>query len=324
MTVISSRNLRKRIERSRPPNAKKTLSIKDFYEKRNNIVITRGVGGLGDVLMHRMIFEDFKRLAPDIKLHFSCPKVYHDAVIDHPFLDKVLDVKAYDIQDYLVSYMTTTACGRYEMNLAPYSGLHRSDIWAQHCGLTLTNHNMHIQLTDEEKQKGRDLIESHRDRSGPSVMISPMAALHNKDILEGPLTGVINGLHERGYYVFGLHTKPIPTFMKNKIPSIAGINLRQWLAIIHQSDYAISVDSAAFHAAGGMGKPLVGIFTFINAETYSKYCMETTELVQGECPKGYAGCYNWGTCPFDKPLPCQSNITAEQILASFNNLVQRF
>lgn len=325
MPAIPSKNIRKRIERTRPPQAKRNLSLSEFYRKRNKVIVIRGVGGLGDCLMHRMMFEDFKLLAPDVEIHFACPQIYHDAVSDHPFIDRVLSVEDYNRQEYLASYITTTACGRYEMKQAPFSGMHRSDIWAQHCGVLLTKHNMHIKLTEEEKQEGRKLIEENRDRPGPSVMISPISAMHNKDLLDRQIMGLTKGLHERGYYVFGLHTKPIYPFLQNDIPTISGVKLRQWLGIIDQTDYTISVDSAAFHAAGGMGKPLVGIFTFVNSETYSRY-FSTVEIVQGKCPKGYSGCYNWGTCPYSENgfIPCNSSINCEEILNSFDKLVKRF
>ncbi len=38
------------------------LSISEFVEKRNKILILMKDGGLGDVLSYRMIFEDIKKL----------------------------------------------------------------------------------------------------------------------------------------------------------------------------------------------------------------------------------------------------------------------
>jgi ADP-heptose:LPS heptosyltransferase len=327
MPVIPTQNLRKRIEKTRPPSAKRDLTLGEFYEKRNKIIVIRGVGGLGDVLMHRMMFEDFKLLAPDIEISFACPPMYHDAVKDHPFVDHVLHVEHYNRQDYLASYVTTTACGRYEMKMAPYSGLHRSDIWAQHCGIALTKHDMHIQLTEKEKQEGRRLIEKYRDRSGPSVVVAPISAIHPKDLLEHQLMGLTKGLHERGCYVFGLHTKPIYPFLKNDVPVISGVNLRQWLAIINQADYTISVDSAAFHAAGGMGKPLVGIFTFADGEIYGRYFdFFLVQRHRNLDPNWTCGpCYNWGSCHTkNNPKPCLTGITAEDILQKADLMFEKW
>jgi ADP-heptose:LPS heptosyltransferase len=313
------------VRRERPEKIQRVLSLKDFYEKRNKILVFRNTGGLGDIFMHRMMFEDFHRIMPDVEVHFACPPQYHPAVIDHPYIAKVVNSFEVQRQDYIVYYNTTTACGRYEMGMAPYSGKHRADIWSDQCGVILSNHNMHIHLTNEEKKKGKDLIEQHRDRQGPAVCIAPISAMENKNLLPHQLMGVVEGLRERGYYAFGLHNHPLYTLIKNKVPSISGTSIREWMGILNQTDYVVSVDTAAFHCAGGIGKPLVGIFTFVNAETYAKY-YPNTELIQGVCPDGHAGCYNWGICPYKKQpqLPCRSSIESDNILASFDKLAKRF
>jgi hypothetical protein len=318
MPIAKRRVIRRRVERQRPQKVNRTLNIKDFYNKRNKVLIIRAVGGLGDILMHRMIFENLKRIMPNGEIHFACPAQYHDAVIDHPFIDKVLDSGTVDRNDYIVSYNTTTACGRYEMRLAPYSGDHRSDIWAKHCGVELETHDMHITLTEDEKKSGREIIEKYRDRDGPSVAIAPISAMQNKNLLDWQLWGALKGLWKRGYYAFGLHKEPITDIRKGKWPQMYGLDIRKWMAVLHESDYVISVDTAAFHCAGGMGKPLVGIYTFADGKVYGKYFdFFLVQKHRENDPCWTCGpCYNWGKCPkTDKnPKPCLTEISVEMIL----------
>lgn len=327
MPVIPTQRLIRKVE-DRPKQIKRVLTLREFYQKRNKILILRGVGGLGDILMHRMMFEDFKRLAPDLELHFACPKFYHDAVRDHPFLDSVIDVERYDRNDYIGTYVTTTACGRYEMRIAPLSGDHRSDIWASHCGLTLTRHEMHFHLTESEKQEGRNIIEKHRDRPGPKVLLAPISAMQNKNLLPHQMLGVAKGLRDRGCYVFGLHNNPVIPFVKEDVPCIYGVNLRQWLGIVDQSDYVISVDTAAFHAAGGLKKPLIGIYTFADGLVYGKYFdFLLVQRHRKHNPEWTCGpCYNWGNCPKtkDNPKPCLTELTAEEILVAVDQMLDKW
>jgi len=42
-----------------------SVSVRQYAEKKNQLLVVRGTGGLGDILMHRMLFEDFKLLLPD-------------------------------------------------------------------------------------------------------------------------------------------------------------------------------------------------------------------------------------------------------------------
>lgn len=327
MPVVKSKTkVTQRIEYKRPTQVKPTLGVREFYDKRKKILIQRACGGLGDILMHRMIFEDFKKLMPNSEIHFSCPKQYHDAVIDHPFIDKVLDCNETNCHDYIVHYNTTTACGRWEMTMAPLSGKHRSDIWANHCGVNLTCHDMHIQISKEENMQGREIIDKHRNRSGKTVLLAPISAMHNKNLSDELMAEVCSGLHDKGYFVVGMHSMPIYGLLKKDIPTIHGICLRKWLSVINNADYVISVDTSHFHAAGGMHKPTVGVFTFVNGKTYSSY-YPTVEFVQGPCPLKYSGCYDWGKCPKikeDPKIPCCSGLTAKSILISFDKLVSKF
>lgn len=319
MPVVRSRKVIQR-----PQKINRVLSIKEFYDKRDKVLIFRGAGGLGDILMHRMMFEDFKLLSPGTEVHFSCPPQYHDAVKDHPFVDRVFGLDNFDRENYILTYNTTTACGRYEMRIAPLAGDHRSDIWASQCGIVLTRHNMHIKLTGEEQAEGRSLIEKYRFCDGPSVAVIPISAMENKNLSDHQLLGIVRGLQERGLYPFGVHTAPIYPLLKNDIPTVCKLKIRQWMGVINQADYVVSVDTAAFHCAGGMGKPVVGIFTFCNGETYGRY-YPTKELVQGPCPVGYQGCYNWYSCPAKtKLIPCLTDVSSQSVLAAFDRLLVRF
>ena len=326
MPVLRSKTpVRSRIEYNRPNQIRPTMTIRDFYNKRNKILIQRNCGGLGDILMHRMMFEDFKNLLPGSEIHFACPLAYHEAVSDHPFIDKVIDSNVANMHDYIIHYNTSTACGRWEMAMAPMSGKHRSDIWANHCGVELKSHNMHFRFTDNEMKEGADIIESHRDREGKIVLLAPISAMHNKNMSDELMVDVARGIQERGFCVIGVHGSPIYGLLKNDIPAIHGVRTRKLLSVINKTDYMVSVDTAHFHAAGGMGKPVVGLFTFVNGKTYATHYPKV-ELVQGPCPLMYSGCYDWGKCPKIKDgpkVPCCSGMNSWSVLSAFDRLVSK-
>lgn len=302
------------------------LGLKEFSDRRNKILITRNIGGLGDIFMHRMMFEDFHLLMPNCEIHFACPSVYHDAVIDHPYVAKVLESSTVNRSDYIVSYNTTKACGYYELRKAPLSDLNRSDIWAKHCGLSLTKHNMHIKLTEAEKLQGKAYINSNE----PTVIVCPTSSMVNKNLSDKQLAGVVKGLLSKGYNVIGLHDHRIPYFDNNNLPYITGVSIRTWMAILDQADYVISVDTAAFHCRGGMQKPVLGIFTFADGLVYGKHYQQF-ELVQKHRslnPAWTCGpCYNWTGCPKEKInmlKPCLTEITSEMILDGFDRLTHKY
>lgn len=324
MPVVKSKLVSRRTETPRPQKVRRNLGLKEYYQKRNKVLIIRGIGGLGDIFMHRMMFEDFKRIMPDAEIHFACPRYYHDALTDHPFIDKLLDLEEVQREDYIIIYNTTTACGREEMKLAPSAGPNRSDIWAAHCGVVLTRHNMHISLTDEERTIGKFLIEHNRDREGSAVCLAPVSAMQTKNFMDHQILGLTKLLREKGLYVFALHNTPIPICYKHDIPMLDETKIRRWMGIIHEADYVISVDTAAFHCAGGMGKPVVGVFTWANGDAYGKH-YKKAQIVQGPCPLAHRGCYNWPQCPVTEPLkPCLTEITPEMVMNEVNTMLAKW
>jgi len=311
----------KKIIPKKPSQIIRCFSLKEFSNKRNKILIVRGIGGLGDILMHRMMFEDFCLLMPDCEIHFACPTQYHDAVKDHPFVAKVLDSNHVDRGNYIVSYTTTKACGAYEGRKAPISDMNRSDIWAAHCGLKLTRHNMHISMTSDELKIANTYLEPYRDK--PVVVLCPISSMASKNLNDTQIKDTVKGLYERGYNVVTLHDKALPY----NIPCITHVNTRIWMAILHQADHVISVDTAAFHCRGGMQKSVLGVFAWSNGEIYGHHYNKKV-IVQGPCPLGHRGCYTWNACPVDRKTltkkPCIMELTAQSILLSFDQLVDKY
>tara|TARA_Y100000034_G_scaffold38278_2_gene47033 strand:- start:13680 stop:14711 length:1032 start_codon:yes stop_codon:yes gene_type:complete len=318
----------KRVVRGKSLIRPRRINLKEFYEKRNKLLVVRAVGGLGDILMHRMMFEDFKKIMPDAEIHFACPPQYHDAVEDHPFVDKVLDSGGINRSEYVVSYITTTACGRYELAKAPFAELNRSDIWAHHCGIELTNHSMHLNITEKQKEFGKNIIEENRYRTGPAVALCPFSAMAGKNLLKDQIIETAQELLKQGCYVYGVHLHPVEELAKLNIPTICNLSIKQWMGVIDQSDYIVSVDTAAFHLAGGLKKPLVGIFTWADGKAYGKHY--NFELVQKHRDNGdwdCGPCYNWGQCTQQKQgylKPCLTELTADMILNGCNRMFQKW
>jgi ADP-heptose:LPS heptosyltransferase len=289
--------------------------LKKLYNNRNKISIIRDKGGLGDIFMHRMIFEDFKKVMPECHLSITCPKKYHEALIDHPFLDEITE----EIKDYGISFNTSFICNRYEMKKAPFIDKHRSDIWANHCGIELTNHEMHFQLTEEEKQWGKDRITSNKK----IVILAPISAMMGKNLDHFQINSLLNKLED--FSVFILHTKEI---IGVKAKYLTDCSIRQFMSVIYASDYVISVDTAAFHCAGGLKKPTLGIFSFMDGKVYGKY-YHTAKIIQKHRDNGdwdCGPCFDFSKCPkcpeMTKPRkPCITELTGNKIFEEFTNLV---
>ena len=289
------------------------------------VLLTREIGGVGDILMQRMIFEDFKLIDPNIHLTYACPGQFHCLVKDHPFIDKVISSKEVNYSDYQIWYDITCACTRYELTKAPFADLNSADIWAKHCGVDLTKHNSYLKANEQSKQWARETIQSlKKDHKGPTVLLCPVSAMIVKNLTENQLSSTVKYLKDKGCFVLIAHLTPIKTFGAEQI---YGTNLPQLLGVIDAADYVISVDTGQFHAAGMLKKPLLGIYTFCDGKVYGKHY--DFELVQKHRDNGdweCGPCYNWGMCKKTKsiPKPCLTEITPEMIYDGIERMFKRW
>jgi ADP-heptose:LPS heptosyltransferase len=302
------------------------LSLRDFYKRRNNVLILRDSGGLGDILMLRMIFEDIKRVMPDAHISVAIPTNYHRAMFWHPFIDRVLNSKEVDENNFGISYNVTTACVRYEMKIRPKADRHRAEIWSAYCGYRLTKANMHLCLPKlMEAYARKKLQEKVKERGKGYVCFSPISAMVSKDLDSQQMKGVLKGIQEMGYSPFILHYKPIegidcPVF---------SVQHDEWLALINASDYVVTVDTAALHAANGFQKPTVAVFSWADGKVYTKF-HDKCILIQrhrDHTPDWTCGpCYDHPRCPkTNNPRkPCITEITADEVLNAFTQLIKRY
>ncbi len=123
-------------------------------------------------------------------------------------------------------------------------------------------------------------------------------------------------------FPFLLHTSSLKT---DEVPMISGLSIRQWMSVMSLTDYVISVDTSSFHLAGGLGKPVLGIFSIVSGETYSKYYPQAITL-QGNCPLDHSGCYLWNKCPVTREIrkPCITSIKVNEIIEKFKKLISKF
>lgn len=311
-------------------NRPSSLSVRRFYEQRNKILIIRDTGGAGDILMHRMIFEDMKKANPECEIHFACPPQFHSLVEDHPYIDQVLDSKKLRPKEYNVSHNTTSACVRYEIKTSPRVDLHRSDIWAAYCGLKLQNHSMNFRLTEEEKNWGKAYFRSlNPDPSKPNAVICPISSEIRRNMTCDLIEAAVEALRQQNAFVVGIHNQLVPRLLKLNVPLMMRLNHKQWMAVMSAADYCVSVDTSHFHLAGGMGVPLTGIFTNADGKVYGKYF--DFELVQKHRDNGdwdCGPCYDWSRCTKVgnqvEAKPCLTEMTTGMVIDGVGRMFDRW
>jgi len=305
-----------------------------LYLKQNkDIFVMRAQGGVGDILNSRMIFEDLKNLT-NMKITYAIPERYIPLVIDHPYLDEVIESDSVNVKDYLFRKDITNRCGLYENRVKPNVDKHRSDIWAEHIGLNLTNHKMHIGFYKEELKFANKVMKPYRRKMKIGIQPVSFHPSKNWEIEKWQkLIDQIKAKH-KDCEIICFHDKPIA--LKNVVV-MNNFDLREWMVVVNKCDYIITVATSMYCLANGLHKPTVAIFGCEDLDIYGKYFPEMIPIQRhrkhndngwGSCP-----CWNaWWTCTVngrkfsptdDKPPLCLQDITVDEVMKGFEQCLNQ-
>jgi ADP-heptose:LPS heptosyltransferase len=293
------------------------FSLKEFYQKKDRILILNEKGGLGDVFMQRFLISGIRDQFPDAKIDFGCLPEYLEAVTDHPDIDNVYDAYKVNPQDYIFSYNTcVTIADRYENKLSPYCEEHRADIWAKYCGFDLKIYDMRFRPNQEKANYFSNKLKSLTDKK--TILFSPISKMISKTLLGWQIKVIVDFFKDNNCFLIGSHKDKIEVLEQEKVFGFYGLKIQDWIAAASVCDYIVSVDSALFHLGGGLRKPMTGIFTFVDGKTYGKYfdfCLVQKHRDDGCWDCG--PCFKFNNCPKTKkqPKPCLTELTKEEIEA---------
>ncbi len=319
------------------------IPIREFYNKRNKVVIIRNSRGIGDILNCRMLFKDFKKIMPNLHLTFACFEDYFGLVKGHPCVDEVIHADKVVKSEYMASYDISNCCIHYESREMSKNKKHRAEIWAEHCGISLENHDMDLPFINKEKiADGCTALKSIRQNNKLSVFFSPIAFEKLRCLTDEQIIGTIKVLREKGLFVYSAHNTKLDQLEKQGVPVLIGKTLEDWMSYIHAADYVVTADTSNFHYAGGIGKPMTGIFTHVDGKLRGKFydfILVQKHRDDGNWPCG-GPCYNYLYCSHPnctEPVvgpnnqrspngmrPCLTEITVDEIKIGIEKMLQRW
>jgi ADP-heptose:LPS heptosyltransferase len=149
--------------------------------------------------------------------------------------------------------------------------------------------------------------------------------MFNKNLNKTQIEVIINKLRKSGFYVCSAHSTIIPILNDFNIPVLSG-SIKKLIALVASVDCLVTVDTAAMHIGGGLGKHMTTIFTFTDGKVYTKYYPNCV-LVQKHRDNGdwdCGPCYNWAICPKVKghPKPCLNEITSQMLINGIDVMIR--
>lgn len=304
------------------------ISLKKFYEIKNKICILRTCGGLGDIINMRMIFQDIKSLYPEFHITWALPSNYFAAAERHPYVDKVIHCGDLDRSEYLQIYNLTNACTRYEWAKGKDNDKNRADIWAEHIGIKLHNHNAHMPSYNFEFENIKCKLKMVGwDGSKKLISFAPRSALAVKNLTQQQVEFIKN--LTKDFFLVIVHSYPILEFVHLGIPMLTGMPLKEAIATIQLCDMNISTDTGIMHIAGAYGKPSMAIFSYTNGYNIAKY-YENVNVVQKHIIDNTSTCgpcnnyYNCTESDNPESKPCMTTIGPDMLSKGWNKLLENY
>lgn len=303
----------------------KNCNIKTYSKILNRICILRSYGGVGDILAMRMLFQDLKEKYPEFHISWAVPHNLFAAAQNHPFIDEVISCHNYDPQKFVHIYNLSTICTRYEWRMKKQNDKNRADIWAEHFGLNLANHNMFMPDCSKEIPSIKEkLVQMGWDGRKKLIAFVPRSAIAVKNLTNQQCECIKK--MTKDHFLFIINLVPILELDYLKIPTICGTTLREAFASIQVSDYVIATDTGLLHAAGGYKKPTLGIFSYVSGKVYCKY-YDTIQVVQKEELDWCGPCHDFANCsvaPNSVLKPCLTEITDKMIYKNWLELLNKY
>jgi ADP-heptose:LPS heptosyltransferase len=247
--------------------------------KRPKIIVTRAMGGIGDLLMMTPAFRALsKRCGEPISL------VIHQRFF--PIFEGNQHVRLFDIEgppielDGFERWYDLTVCpaGRYESAQRPAVRAGRVELFARGLGVSkreLDRHgwNLEAYLNEQQKRFADDFISTHFTGSRPILGFQPYSRDVYKDLPD--CLGFVGAL-AKNYDLIIFHHHNIPTLAANGVVSTAGMSLSQSLALVHRLNAMVCVDSAMLHAAAAFDVPVVAMFGPTPGDLFTRHHKNAT------------------------------------------------
>jgi ADP-heptose:LPS heptosyltransferase len=228
----------------------------------HRILVTRGVGGLGDLLMMTPGIRALRGLNPESDIVFAVPGNLVNALNGNPHCT-VVDVRSpeLDVRDFDSWYnLSDCPASRHESKAAPFVTKSRIELFAKGMGVTpdelsrFGRQPVYV-VSEEERQWAREFL--NKTAGGPFAAIQLRAADQYRDYPH--LESVAKALAER-YHVLIFNERPFAGFEYDHVTRVHGLELRQAFAVVSLCDVVVAPDSSFIHLAGALDLPCVALF----------------------------------------------------------------
>jgi ADP-heptose:LPS heptosyltransferase len=264
-------------------------------------LVTRGMGGIGDLLMMMPGLEALAR-RQNAAVDFAIPRKFFSIFANNPNVRPIdIDGPEIDISKYR-QFINLSLCpaGRYESRARPFVKLGRVEIFARAMKVRpseLKKQGWHINLFGSAEQESfcDAFLAEHGLGGRPLVGVQPYSRDSYKD--HPAIASIVTALSKH-YDVLIFHHVGDGMPQGPGIASTAGTALANSLALVSRLEAMVCVDSAFLHAAAAHDIPTIALFGPTDGRTFTRHHPKATILWK---PQTF-GCV---PCWRNEDMPCQ-------------------
>jgi ADP-heptose:LPS heptosyltransferase len=311
----------------RSPRRSAPFSLR--MNRAGTTLVTRGMGGIGDLLMMAPGLEALAR-REKAAVDFAIPRKFFPVFANSPHVRLIdIDGPAIDVSSYR-QFVNLSLCpaGRYESRTRPFVKRGRVEIFARALGVRLSELKRQgwriNQFGSAEQDSFCDAFLAEKGLGArPLVGVQPYSRDSYKD---HPAIGAIIAGLAKHYDVLIFHHVADGLPQGPGIATTANTALANSLALVSRIEAMVCVDSAFLHAAAAHDVPTIALFGPTDARAFTRHHRDVTILWK---PQTF-GCV---PCWRNEDIPCQitgqrslspciAAITTQEVLEAVANAIE--
>lgn len=307
-----------------PRKTSDVVKARVMAKSSSPVVVTRAMGGIGDLLMMTPGLKALARKYPEREIWFAIPKGFHQLFYGFESI-KTVDIdhlELYQEDCFALHNLTECPASRVETSTLPNVKQNRIDIFAAAMGITeqelsAVGRTPVYTVTDEERLWAIDHLAQKNLESGQAIGIQPYAADSYKNYphMEDLATKLA-----RDTPVLVFHNSPLQGYENENILKVDNYTLRQSIALLSQCKKLVAVDSAFIHIAEALCVKTLALFGPTDGHVFTAYYHNCTALMVN--PLGTCNSACWrnkfvacaiNSCSYSA---CLQRLSARQIISS--------
>jgi ADP-heptose:LPS heptosyltransferase len=242
--------------------------------RTRRVLVTRAMGGLGDVLTMTPGLQALARRSPGMVIDFAIPQSFH-GLLDGLEGVRLLDINAdtIDVTHYH-RWVNLTDCpaGRVEAHEFPNVRHNRIEIFARAMGISRRRLARHAgflpfyRVSPQEQAWARQTLAEINPRGLPVIGVQPFAADSYRN---WPHMQALVARLAGHALVLVFHHEAFEGFEGTNVVKLVR-PLRQSVALLAQCERAVVLDSSFLHFAAALGLPAVAVFGAISGRVRTR------------------------------------------------------